>query len=309
MSKSSPIPIDMRYFFLVIYYVATLHAAFGQSRAFRAWNPTTDTLKVLEGQGWSRNIKNYYDRLPAKAEQSVRKEVWNLSHNTAGLSIKFRSNADEIVIKYGVSGGMQMPHMPATGVSGVDLYARNSDGGWLWCGGRFTFGDTITYRYSGLVTKDEYGNAFEYHLYLPLYNTVKWMEINIPEESEFAPLEASREKPIVIYGTSIAQGGCATRPGLAWTSILARKLDCPVINLGFSGNGRLEKEVISELAELDAAAYVLDCLPNLAGYAATDVKKRIAESVRALQDTRRGIPIVLTEHDSYTDEEMSPAKK
>ncbi|WP_018616583.1 SGNH/GDSL hydrolase family protein [Segetibacter koreensis] len=295
---------------LTFYTAFILNVACAQNtKEYKTWNPASDTVKVLEGQGWPNEIKNYYDRLPARAEQTVRKEVWGLSENTAGIFVKFRTNADEIVVKYAVDGNLQMPHMPATGVSGIDMYTKNSNGKWLWCAGKYSFGDTITYRFTNLVTKDEYGNAFEYNLYLPLYNTVKWMTISVPKDSVFTPLAVRKEKPIVVYGTSIAQGGCATRPGLAWTSILGRKLDRPVINLGFSGNGRLEKEVISLITELNASIYLLDCLPNLTGIAATEVKKRVAESVRQLQSKRPGIPILLTEHDSYTDEEMYPAKK
>jgi lysophospholipase L1-like esterase len=279
------------------------------TKEYKTWNPASDTVKVLAGQGWPREVKNFYDRLPARAEQTVRKEVWGLSQHTAGVHFRFRTNADEIIVKYAVNGGLQMPHMPATGVSGVDMYTKNSDGKWLWCAGKYSFGDTISYRFSNLIIKDEYGNPFEYNLYLPLYNSVKWMEISVPIESEFTALPPRNEKPIVVYGTSIAQGGCATRPGLAWPAILGRKIDWPVINLGFSGNGRLEKEVIGLIAELDASLYVLDCLPNLTGYPGTEVKKRVAESVSELQRKRPGIPILLTEHDSYTDEEMYPGKK
>ena len=87
----------------------------------------------------------------------------------------------------------------------------------------------------------------------------------------------SMEKPVVVYGTSIAQGACATRPGLAWTAILERKLDRPLINLGFSGSGQLEKSVIDLMAEIDAKLYILDCLPNLtsgAGFTDDEVEKR-----------------------------------
>jgi len=173
---------------------------------YKKWNPASDTLQVLEGQAWSKEVKNYYDRLPARAEHVVRDEVWELSQNSAGLSLRFRTNANDIIVKYAVSENLQMSHMPATGVSGVDLYAKNSDGKWLWCAGRYSFGDTIVYRFRGMLSKDENGNPFEYTLYLPLYNSVKWLEINVPEESLFKPLSARKEKPILVYGTSIAQG-------------------------------------------------------------------------------------------------------
>ena len=69
------------------------------------------------------------------------------------------------------------------------------------------------------------------------------------------PLPVRRDKPVLVYGTSIAQGGVASRPGLAWTALLERKLDRPVINLAFSGNGRLEPEVLDLIAGQVNAAF------------------------------------------------------
>jgi hypothetical protein len=122
--------------------------------------------------------------------------------------------------------------MPATGVSGVDLFARETTGSgsdaeggasagstWLWCGGKFSFGDTVSYRFANLSPGSSRDSTREYTLYLPLYNTIKWMTISVRRESVFEPLAARNGKPVVIYGTSIAQGGCASRPGMAWTAI------------------------------------------------------------------------------------------
>ncbi len=301
--------MNVKIFLILIFIATTTHSFSQQSKTYKTWNPALDTLQVVEGQAWSKEVKSFYDRLPARAEKTVRNEVWELSQNSAGLSLRFRSNANEIIVKYVVGEELQFPHMPATGVSGVDLYAKNSDGKWLWCAGRFSFGDTIVYRYKGMLSKDEYENPFDYTLYLPLYNSVKWLEINVPDRSLFTPLPARKEKPILVYGTSIAQGGCATRPGLAWTNILGRKLDRPVINLGFSGNGRLEKELIDLITEVDAKLYVLDCLPNLSPENIGELKKKIVESVKELKSKRPDIPVLLTDHDGYTDEEINPASK
>jgi len=301
--------MNVKIFLILIFIATTTHSFSQQSKTYKTWNPALDTLQVVEGQAWSKEVKSFYDRLPARAEKTVRNEVWELSQNSAGLSLRFRSNANEIIVKYVVSEELQFPHMPATGVSGVDLYAKNSDGKWLWCAGRFSFGDTIVYRYKGMLSKDEYENPFDYTLYLPLYNSVKWLEINVPDSSLFTPLPARKEKPILVYGTSIAQGGCATRPGLAWTNILSRKLDRPIINLGFSGNGRLEKELIDLITEVDAKLYVLDCLPNLSPENIGELKKKIVESVKELKSKRPDIPVLLTDHDGYTDEEINPASK
>lgn len=297
--------------FLLFTLIFFKQASSQTTTAYKTWNPALDTLHVLEGQAWPGEGNVFYNRLSAKAELIVRKDVWDLSKNTAGLKFGFITNADEIIVKYIVTGSFQMVHMPATGVSGIDLYAKNSDGNWLWSAGDRTFGDTVVYHFNNLPSKDEYGNPLEYTLYLPLYNSVKWMEIIVPHEAVFTPLPARKETPVVVYGTSIAQGACASRPGHAWTNMLSRKLDRPLINLGFSGNGKLEPEVLDLVAEVDAKLYVLDCLPNLIEpyCSSTDLKKRIAAAVVQLQSQRPKVPILLTEHAGYSDEAMNAVRK
>lgn len=299
---------------LVFSFLCNL-AAFAQpTPEYIWWNPTQASFPVIEGQGWmGTDLQSPYDRLPAPAEKSVRKDVWNLSHQTAGLLIRFRASTDQIVIRYTVSGKHALPHMPATGVSGVDLYAVNSDGDGLWCAGKYSFGDTIQYQFSNLEPNDTYHQkGREYRLYFPLYNAVKWLEIGVPKNVTLTPLPVRADKPIVVYGTSIAQGACASRPGMAWTAILGRKLDRPIINLGFSGNGRLEKEVVDLLPQLDAKLYVLDCLPNLVatvGIKPDEIKTRISESVKTLRRQRPAVPILLVEHAGYTEGAINPTRR
>lgn len=233
--------------------------------------------------------------------------------------IRFRSNSPRIQIRYSVSrrDDFALNHMPATGVSGVDLYAIDSDGSEVWCASKRYFADTINYRYWGLTPNDTYHQkGREYHLYLPLYNQVQWLEIGVDEDAYFEALPIRKEKPIVVYGTSIAHGACASRPGMAWTAILSRKMDRPLINLGFSGSGRLEKPVIDLMSEIEAKVYVLDCLPNLAadtwdriGVTAEEVEKRVLESVRALKSAHPQTPILLVEHAGYTEELINETRK
>ncbi|WP_316823155.1 SGNH/GDSL hydrolase family protein [Pedobacter gandavensis] len=283
-----------------------------ENKAFKSWNPATDSLNVIQGRGWANGYKSDYDRLPASAETRLRKAVWNLAENSAGLQLRFKTNAEEIVVKYTVSGAIQMPHMPATGVSGLDLYVKDVNGKWLWCAGNYAFGDTIKYRFLNISGKDGHVQDREYRLYLPLYNSVKWLEVAVPTAASFKPVPVSiQEKPIVVYGTSIAQGACASRPGLAWTSILGRKLDRPMLNLGFSGNGKLEPEVLDYITQIDAKLYVLDCLPNLISKEMSNamLSKRIVDAVHQIQSKRPAVPILLTEHEGFTEAEMQPIRK
>ncbi len=252
-------------------------------------------FKVIQNQAWTNETGNTYTRLPARAQGTVRPAVWSLSRSSAGLAIYFYSNASEIKIRYKVSGPFNMQHMPSTGVSGVDLYSINSDGKWNFNFGQYAFKDTIIYHYRD-IPKDKYHNqGYEYRLFLPLYNQVEWLEIGVPESASFRFIPLMKDKPIVLYGTSIAQGACASRPAMAWSTILQRAVDHPLVNLGFSGNGKLEKPVLDLIGEVDASVYILDCLPNLIGENADDVYRLITNAVEQLR-TKHTTPILLVEH-------------
>jgi lysophospholipase L1-like esterase len=298
------------YSLLLLLFSSTV---FAQEPQIKWWNPAENDFKVIEGQAWPDEVRSFYDRLPAAAEDVVRKRVWDLSRNSSGLIIRFKSDAPEILVRYKVKGNIAMPHMPATGVSGVDLYSKSPDGQWMWNKARYSFGDTTSYNYLNIKPNEKYHKrGKEYQLYLPLYNSVDWLEIGTPDGSLFEPLPLRQEKPIVVYGTSIAQGACASRPGMAWTSILQRKLDRPMVNLAFSGNGRLEPEMIDYLSDIDAKLYILDCLPNLGptkDRSLENVYERIISSVRTLKSKRPSVPILLTEHGGYSDGATNMARQ
>lgn len=251
----------------------------------------------VEGQGWT-DTKAPYDRLPAKAEGVVRDEVWNLSRDSAGIAIPFTTDAPAIKVRWTLtSDRLAMPHMPATGVSGLDLYVRDDQGKWRWLACKAPEGKTTT---ATLVSGVPEG-PHDYLLYLPLYNGIESLEINTPSGKYLArskPWPEERPKPIVFYGTSITHGACASRPGMTHVAILGRRFERPVINLGFSGNGRMEPEVATLLAELDPAVYVIDCLPNLL---APEVAARTKPLVEILRKAHPTTPILLVEDRSYPD--------
>lgn len=269
-------------------FLAIIGLICGKAHAQRDTTVHWYTPAQIEGQGFPVAAK--YDRLPAKAEKTVPPKVWNLSRMSAGLSVRFRTSAPDIVVRYVVTGKTEMPHMPATGASGVDLYSIDPNGEWQWSAGKYNFGDTITYRFAGLSK-----NVGEYRLYLPLYNTLKWLEIGTQGDSiHFLPLRP--EKPIVIYGTSIAQGACASRPGLAWANQLDRMMDRPVINLAFAGNGKLDPPVTELLTDIDAKIYVLDCLPNISGLPPAEITDKVLVAVKQIRKVKPNTPILLVEH-------------
>lgn len=291
-----------KFFIILLTVFVKAHFCFSQNiTAYKWWNPATHAFPVIEGRAWSGEIKNTCHRFPARTEKTLNQNVWNISHSSAGLYLKFATNSNDIIVRYGVRNKEKaMDHMPATGVSGIDLYALDNSGQWVWAPGKFSFRDTIEYRFSNLKADHVFADRdCEYRLFLPLYNEVQWMQAAVPADKSFTALPLSAEKPIVVYGTSITQGACASRPGLAWTAVLERKLDMPLINLGFSGNGRLEKPVIDLMNEIEAELYILDCLPNLtsgAGFSDEEVQKRIEAAVKLLQQKHPLTPVLLTEH-------------
>ncbi|MBT4864562.1 MAG: hypothetical protein HON53_05485 [Planctomycetaceae bacterium] len=262
-------------------------------------------LLDVEGQGWSET-KSLYDRLPEKAEKLVRSPVWSLSRHSAGLCARFFTDATEIHASWTLtSKSLAMPHMPATGVSGLDLYVKTADGKWRWLAVGRPTAQANTVRLVGGIPP----GRREFMLYLPLYNGVSSVEIGLPKGAKLSKAGSrgpGREKPVVFYGTSITQGGCASRTGMVHTAILGRRLNCPIINLGFSGNGRMELEVAKLMAELDAAVYVIDCLPNIS---APQVVERTEPLVRALREARPDTPILLVEDRSYTDSFLITSKR
>ena len=259
----------------------------------------------LEGQGW-KETKAPFDRLPAKAEGVVRPPVWGLSRNSAGLAVRFRSDSPSIHCRWTLTGGnLALPHMPATGVSGVDLYVKTDDGTWRWLAvGRPTQTPTNE---AALVSNLPAGER-DYCLYLPLYNGVSQVEIGIAKDKSIAklPRDEKHSRPIVYWGTSITQGGCASRPGMVHTAILSRRLDRPAINLGFSGNGKMEPEVAALMAEIDAEVFVIDCLPNMT---AAEVAERIEPLVAIVRKSRPTTPILLVEDRTYTDAHLLADKR
>jgi len=259
----------------------------------------------LEGRGWA-DTKTPYDRLPAAAEGKVPASVWGLSLNSAGMCVRFVTDATTIQAHWVLrSTNLAMNHMPATGVSGLDLYVKTPDRGWRWVAvGRPESPDNTATLVSGMPAGER-----EFMLYLPLYNGVSSVKVGVPSDARLGkapPRPPERARPVLFYGTSIAQGGCASRPGMVHTAILGRRLDVPVINLGFSGSGRMEAVMAEFMAQLDPAVYVLDCLPNMS---AEELTERVEPFVRTLRQAHPDTPILLMEDRTYANAFILPGTR
>ena len=214
---------------------------------------------LLEGTVIHDSLKeNRYDRLPASYKEIVREPVWDLSKHSSGLSIRFLSNSSVITAKWEVLNNFSMDHMPDTGIKGVDLYFKNNDE-WQYINTGVPVGFNNEYK---LV--ENMGNELrEYKVFLPLYDGIKNIEIGVDSLSYVKKPKSNEKKPIVFYGTSITQGACASRPGMAHTNIISRQLDRDVINFGFSGNGRMEESIANLISDSNPIFYVIECMPNM----------------------------------------------
>jgi hypothetical protein len=250
----------------------------------------------VEGRAWIDSPRlRYFDRFPAKAESTVPPAVWSLSRHSAGMAVRFRTNATSIWVDYTLLlSQLAMSHMPATGVSGVDLYAEDEHGALKWV-------EVTRPTEQHIRTKlaDEIDPGLRtYMLYLPLYNGVESLQIGVTPDAMFEGLPPRDAMPIVFYGTSIMHGACASRPGMAIPAIIGRRLAKPTVNVGFSGNGRMDASVVELLMQVDAAAFCIDCLPNMG---AQEVAERTEPLVRRLREARPNAPVVLVEDRVFTN--------
>ncbi len=200
-------------------------------------------------------------RLPLALKTVVRPEVWSLSQSPSGGRIRFRTNSKKLAIRLEYPGAPNMANMHAFGQTGVDAYV---DGTYI--------STAVADKDSG-KTKVNEKQYFDFSakpvamreivLYLPLYKGVKVLGIGIDADAKLAPAKKfSLPLPVVFYGTSITQGGCASRSGMSYQAILGRKLNIDFVNLGFSGNGKGEPEMAAAVAAIPASAYVLDFSQN-----------------------------------------------
>ena len=243
----------------------------------------------------TQNSATRYERLPDSLRNISRKPLWALGQNSAGLALRFRSNSTTIAAKWEVLLDRNMNHMTPTGIKGLDLYCLQ-DGKWVFVNsGRPSskVNEATIISYMKPVER-------EYMLYLPLYDGVTSLSIGVDSLAEISGPEVQlpvREKPVVFYGTSILQGGCASRPGMAHTNIISRWLNRECVNLGFSGNALPDLEIAEVVAGVDASVYVLDFVPNAN---VQQMKERADKFYTIIRSRHPDTPVIFLEDPIFT---------
>ena len=242
-----------------------------------------------------------FQRIPDKYKESVRQKLWDLSQNSAGVSITFETDSPKIFVYWKVKLDFKMNHMPNTGIKGLDLY-ENKNNSWYYCSTGIPTGKDN----EAVIFKSKKSKLRKFKLHLPLYDIITDFKIGINNECEFSNYHTD-SKTIVFYGTSITQGGCASRPGIAYTNIISRNTDYNCINLGFSGNGHLEASIGLILSKIKSDFYVIDCLPNVD---MNLIKSNVIPLIKSIRSSFHSInkPIVFVEqpdcHNNYIEENV-----
>ncbi len=253
------------------------------------------TRLPIEGREFD-DVARYYDRLPNSLTTNVNAGVRGQLKHSSGMLFRFKTDSKKLSFKWKPLGKkLEMDHMPATGVSGIDVYRWDEPRGkWLYVA-------------TGRIYDPKLGRLSipwmpgdKCIVNLPLYNGIETFSLGIDPEATLecaGPRTSGVEKPVVFYGTSITHGGCASRPGLGFVNIVGRRLDVPVTGLGFSGSGVMEYELSDVIARIDASCYVLDCIWNMdfepEKKGPRSVQRNYEPFIRNLRAKRPGVPIVM----------------
>lgn len=196
--------------------------------------------------------KDKYRRIAEKIAEKISEGVLRLHDHCAGGRVRFVTDSSSVSIYVKLKNSFKMPHFALTGSAGFDLYDDNE---YI---GTFVPPFDVEDSYEGIVHFRKEGKH-NVTINFPLYSGVEALYVGIAENATLeAPNPYKNSKPVVYYGSSITQGGCASRPGNCYQNIISRKFNCDYINLGFSGSAKAEDEMINYIKALDMSLFVYD---------------------------------------------------
>ena len=266
----------------------------------------TDVKKtpfVIEGLPWFKQNKSAYYRIPKKlTEKDTNEGIIALSNHTAGACVRFRSDSPVIVIRAKLAYSSDMNHMPRAGSAGFDSYCKPDGGKQLYNKTVQPGRDQIDIE--ALLGVNPRKGMCDWQVNLPLYGGVDTVEIGIVKNSRLEkPTPHKVAAPVLFYGSSITQGGCASRPGNAYSSMLCRAVDAPQINLGFSGSAKGEIALAEAIGKLDMAVFVLDYDYNAPS--AEHLAKTHEPFFKAVRKANPDVPVIMLSKCSW----ISPARR
>jgi hypothetical protein len=259
--------------------------------------PFPDPRLAVYGLPWFHEDSPVLRRLPARLKETFRSAVWGLAQSPSGGRIRFRTDSTHVGIVAENPGFSNMHHMASVGENGFDIYV-----------GRDYLGSAWPDKEGKIVKTWGVGperKLRDITIYLPLYKPVTIQSLNLDPDAHIEPATPyAVPKPVVYYGSSITQGGCASNPGGSCQAILERRLNADFVNLGFSGSGMGEPALAEAIRELDASCIVLDfwANPSAEQYAAA-----LPVFVDLLRQKRPEVPILVTSPFYFASEEADAA--
>ena len=232
-----------------------------------------------------------YVRIPAEVAKSVSEGVFALHTHTAGGRVRFVTDSPYVAISVKLNRAYKMPHFAFTGSVGCDMYSGTRYIGTI------VPPVSVTTEYEGVIDTPLKGEN-EYTVNMPLYSGIDKMYIGIRSGCVLKAAPDYKDiKPIGYYGSSVTQGGCASRPGIAYQSIISRELDCDFINIGFSGSARAETEMANYIASLDMGAFVYDYEYNALTF--EEYKSTHERMFKIIREKNPDLPIIMVSRPKY----------
>lgn len=230
-----------------------------------------------------------FRRMPEKEAEKVSEGVLHLHSHCAGGRVRFRTDSQRIAIFARMGSIAKMSHFPLTGSAGFDVYTNNGEGEVYVK--TFVPPFNIENGYESMVCIDD-NSMRDVTINFPLYSEVIELYIGIDDKSKIeAPTPYIVKKPIVYYGSSITQGGCASRPGNCYQAYISRRFNCDYINLGFSGNAKAEDEMIDYIKKLDMSIFVMDYDHNVPN--PEYLSKTHEKMFKAIRSQHPKLPIII----------------
>lgn len=246
----------------------------------------TDARNLLM-VGKACSSKEYYHRLDTALFKDLPSKVKYLSTFSCGLAIGFMTNSSVIAAEWEVKPDKPSPNLSAIAHKGLDLYIERN-GVWEFAGvGKPELNGT---RSKSIIVQEMDDTPKKCLLYLPLFSETKTLKIGVEEGSEIVALPYPFEKRVLVYGSSIVHGAEASRAGTTYVAKLSRRTGVDFINLGFSGNARMENSMADCLSDIKADAYILDCVPNAT---AQQISERTAYLVETIRNKHPEAPIIV----------------
>lgn len=291
----------MKKFLAIFAAVLCAVLAFAEEAAEKPWRYVdAQDLRVIN-KGWD-NTARTYSRIPAYLKDSVRADLWERQQCSSGIGVRFATNSSRIGVRYELLWNTHMIHMADTGLKGTDLYVFEGDSVWRHANTNRPYikDEAKKMCESTYIENLDTTRMTEYMIYFPLYDGIEKLEVKIDEGAQITSGDhkiIDADKKIVMYGTSILQGGCASRSGMVATNILSRELNCEIVNLGFSGEGKMDSCMARAMAKIgDADMFVLDPVPNCTEMMCDTLTYGF---VKILRDARPDVPIVMVEGPMY----------